>query len=63
MEEVMGTGGKTKMATGLEDSRVVNRAPISLGNFHMSSLLMLSINFYLLPKKEAILCPSSGSPK
>lgn len=48
----MGTGGKVKMATGLEDSRVVNRAPISLGNFHMSSLWMLSINFHLLPKMK-----------
>lgn len=26
----VGTGGKTKMATGLEDNRIVNGAPISL---------------------------------
>ena len=52
MEEGVGTGGKTKLATGLENNRVANRAPISLGNFHTSSLLMLSITFYLLPKMK-----------
>lgn len=30
MEEGVGTGGKTEMATGLEDNRTVNGVPISL---------------------------------